>query len=274
MLRATVDELVEQGYTDLSLELIARRAGVNKATLYRRWRGREGLVLDAVEWYGVAHAEVPDTGAFDEDLREWARSICSMLNHPTAGALVLAVFAGDRMATRPLRQRFWQSRLERVRPLVERAIRRGEIPADIDVDEVIRHVGAPLYYRFLVLVEPVTEDAAELAAAVTARAAARRLLSGIPPAGAAHGLASHSCRSPVGWRGWSWFIVPRCSASYLRWRWRCRGGRRRTSGRGGTGTRQHRDHGAPAAADEVGPEVPVARSAIWPSPTGPRHRVG
>jgi len=171
VLRATVDELVEQGYTDLSLELIARRAGVNKATLYRRWRGREGLVLDAVEWYGVAHAEVPDTGAFDEDLREWARSICSMLNHPTAGALVLAVFAGDRTATRPLRQRFWQSRLERVRPLVERAIRRGEIPADTDVDEVIRHVGAPLYYRYLVLVEPVTLDTADLAALVAARAA-------------------------------------------------------------------------------------------------------
>ena len=171
MLRATVAELVDQGYADLSLEAIARRAGVNKATVYRRWRGREGLVLDAVEWYGVAQADVPDTGAFDEDLRRWARSIRSMLVDPTAGALVLAVFAGDRVATRPLRQRFWQSRVALVRPLVERAIRRGEIPADTDVDEVIRHVGAPLYYRFLVLDEPVTEDAADLAAAVTARAA-------------------------------------------------------------------------------------------------------
>ena len=195
MLRATVDELVERGYADLSLEAIARRAGVNKATLYRRWGGREGLVLDAVEWYGVAQAEVPDTGAFDEDLRRWARSIRSMLVDPTAGALVLAVFAGDRVATRPLRQRFWQSRLELVRPLVERAIRRGEIPADTDVDEVIRHVGAPLYYRFLVLVEPVTQDAADLAAAVTARAAREGVFCpAARHAGAAHGLASHSCR--------------------------------------------------------------------------------
>jgi AcrR family transcriptional regulator len=171
VLRATVDELVEQGPAALSLDAVARRAGVNKATVYRRWGGRDGLVLDAVEWYGAAQAEVPDTGEFDEDLRRWARSIQRMLTDPTAGALVRAVFAGDRLATRPLRQRFWQTRLDLVRPLVERAIRRGEIPAGTVVDEVVRHVGAPLYYRYLVLDEPVTRDAADLAAAVTVRAA-------------------------------------------------------------------------------------------------------
>jgi AcrR family transcriptional regulator len=171
VLRATVDEVVERGHLALSIETVARRAGVNKATVYRRWGGRDGVVLDAVEWYGAAQAEVPDTGSFDEDLRLWARSIQRMLAEPTAGALVRAVFAGDRVATRPLRRRFWQTRLELVRPLVERAIQRGEVPGDTDVDEVVRHVGAPLYYRYLVLDEPVTRDAADLAAAVTARAA-------------------------------------------------------------------------------------------------------
>ena len=171
VLRATVDELVERGPIDLSLDAIAHRAGVSKATMYRRWGGRDGLVLDAVEWYGVAQAEVPDTGSFQEDLRRWARSIQRMLGDPIAGALVMAVFAGDRAATRPLRKRFWQSRLEVVRPLVERAIERGEVPGDTDADEVIRNLGAPLYYRYLVLDEPVTEDAADLTAAVTAQAA-------------------------------------------------------------------------------------------------------
>lgn len=180
VLRAAVAELVERGYLALSIEAVARRAGVNKATVYRRWGGRDGLVLDAVEWYGAAQAEVPDTGAFEEDLRLWARSIQRMLGHPTAGALVRAVFTGDRHATRPLRRRFWQTRLELVRPLVERAVHRGEVPGDTDVDEVVRHVGAPLYYRFLVLDEPVTRDAADLAAAVTARAA-REGVFRVPP---------------------------------------------------------------------------------------------
>src|SRR4051812_884670 len=60
-LRATLQELLENGYADSSLEAIARRSGVSRATLYRRWGGRSGLLLDAVEWFGVTQAEVPDT---------------------------------------------------------------------------------------------------------------------------------------------------------------------------------------------------------------------
>jgi len=170
-LRATLQELLEQGYSGANLEVIARRSGVNKATLYRRWGGRDGLILDAVEWFGISQADVPDTGTFDEDLRLWAQSIQAMLTDEAAGALVRAVFAADPDATRPLRRRFWHSRLNLVRPIVERAVARHEIPANTDVEEVIRHLGAPLYYRFLVLDEPVTPEAAELAAVVTGNAA-------------------------------------------------------------------------------------------------------
>jgi AcrR family transcriptional regulator len=170
-LRATLQELLENGYANSSLDAIARRSGVSKATLYRRWGGRSGLLLDAVEWFGVTQAEVPDTGRFDDDLRLWARSVHTLLTDQTTGALVRAVFAGDPLATHPIRQRFWSSRLSLVRPIVDRAISRQEIPAATDVDEVIRHLGAPLYYRFLVLDEPVTSQAADLAAAVTSSAA-------------------------------------------------------------------------------------------------------
>lgn len=171
VLNATLQELRENGYGALSVDAIARRSEVSKATLYRRWGGRDGLVMAAVEWFGVSHAEVPDSGSFDEDLRRWARSVQGLLADPITGALVRAVLAADSRSTHEVRQLFWHSRLERVRPIVERAIAKGEIPADTDTTEVIRHVGAPLYYRLLVLDEPVTADAADLAAAVTAMAA-------------------------------------------------------------------------------------------------------
>ena len=154
------------------MERIADRAGVNKTTLYRRWGSRTGLVVDAVGSYAAAQADVPDTGDIDEDLRRWARSIHTMLTGTVSGALVRAVFsAGDTAELRHLRRRFWLSRVVLVRPLVERAIIRGQLPPGTDTDEVIRHVGAPLYYRLLVLAEPLSVESADLAAAVTATAA-------------------------------------------------------------------------------------------------------
>lgn len=171
VLAATVRELVEHGISAVSLDAIARRAGVSRATVYRRWGSRDLLVMAAVEWFGVAQASVPDTGTFDRDLQQWARSIQRMLADETAAALVMAVFTGDRTVTRPYRQQFWRVRLELVRPLVERAMERQELPSETDTDNVIRHLGAPLYYRFLVLAEPVTERDADIAAAATAAAA-------------------------------------------------------------------------------------------------------
>jgi Tetracyclin repressor-like, C-terminal domain len=67
--------------------------------------------------------------------------------------------------------RFWLMRAALVRPLVDQAVRRGQLPAGTDADEVIRHVGAPLYYRLLVLAEPLSGEAADLAAAVATTAA-------------------------------------------------------------------------------------------------------
>jgi AcrR family transcriptional regulator len=171
-LEATVSALIEHGYDGLTMERIADRAGVNKTTLYRRWGSRTGLVVDAVESYAAAQADVPDTGDIDEDLRRWARSIYTMLTGTVSGALVRAIFsAGDTAELRHLRRRFWLSRVVLVRPLVERAIIRGQLPPGTDTDEVIRHVGAPLYYRLLVLAEPLSVESADLAAAVTATAA-------------------------------------------------------------------------------------------------------
>jgi AcrR family transcriptional regulator len=173
VLEATVAELAAQGYSRLTVDGVAVRAGVNKTTLYRRWGSREALIVDAVETFAAAQAEVPDTGTVDEDLRRWAHSIRATLTGPVSGALVRAVFggAGDSGPVHDLRRRFWITRVALVLPLVTRAVERGELPVGTDAEEVIKHVGAPLYYRMLVLDEPVTPEAADLAAAVTATAA-------------------------------------------------------------------------------------------------------
>ena len=173
VLDATVAELVEHGYGALKVDGVAARAGVNKTTIYRRWGGKDSLIVDAIENFAAAQADVPDSGDIDEDLQLWARSILATLTGPVSGALVRAIFggAGDSPQVRDLRHRFWLIRSTLVRPMVERAVERGELPAGTLAEEVIKHVGAPLYYRLLVLDEPLTPDAARLAAAATAAAA-------------------------------------------------------------------------------------------------------
>jgi AcrR family transcriptional regulator len=173
VLDATIAELAESGYGALTMERIAERAGVNKATLYRRWGDRDTLLVDAVETFAVEQADVPDTGGIDGDLRRWAHSVRTTLSGPVSGALVRAIFsgAGHSPAVSDLRHRFWLTRSALVTPMVERAIARGQLPAGTDATEVVKHLGAPLYYRVLVLDEAVTPAAADLAAAVVVAAA-------------------------------------------------------------------------------------------------------
>ena len=173
VLDATVAELVERGYGGLTIDGVAARAGTTRPTIYRRWGSLDGLLVDAVETFAAGQAEVPDTGDIDEDLRLWARSILKTLTGSVSGALVRALFggAGNSPHVAELRHRFWTTRVTLVRPMIDRAIRRGQLPDGTDVDEVIRHVGAPLYYRLLVLGQPLTPESADLAAEVTATAA-------------------------------------------------------------------------------------------------------
>jgi AcrR family transcriptional regulator len=165
VLEATVAELAAHGYEALTVEQVASRAGVHKTTLYRRWGGKQGLVADAVEAFAAGAVELPDTGTVDEDLRHWARSIVAMLTARESGAVVRALFSTDETPEiRDLRRRFYRTRSALVVPIVERATERGELPPGTDAAEVIKHVGAPLYYRFLVIAEPLTLAAADLAA--------------------------------------------------------------------------------------------------------------
>ena len=178
-LYATVAELAAHGYEELTVERVAARAGVHKTTLYRRWGGRRGLVADAVEAFAAGAVQVPDTGNVQEDLRRWARSIVAMLTARDSAAVVRALFStSETPEIRDLRQRFYRTRSAMVVPIVERAVARGELPAGTDAAEVIRQVGAPLYYRFLVIAEPLTAAVADLAADAALAAARDGVFAG------------------------------------------------------------------------------------------------
>jgi AcrR family transcriptional regulator len=73
ILRAALDELAETGYTGLTMDRVARRAGTNKNAIYRRWPNRAALGLAAYRQLAVADQELPDTGELRGDVLELLR---------------------------------------------------------------------------------------------------------------------------------------------------------------------------------------------------------
>jgi AcrR family transcriptional regulator len=156
-LAATLAELAEGGFAALSLERVARRAGVHKTTLYRRWGTREELVLEAMLERAADRISVPDTGSLREDLLELARTAAANAATPEVAAMARAVAAESPHDSKlaAANRRFWTERLALDAVIVERAIERGEVAAETNAQRVIEAVLGPIHLRLLLTGEAV-----------------------------------------------------------------------------------------------------------------------
>ncbi|MGW6620359.1 TetR/AcrR family transcriptional regulator [Nocardia sp. NPDC055002] len=170
VLDATTDELAERGYQGLSVEAVAARAGVHKTTVYRRWRGPEGLVADALERASQQPWPIPDTGTLTGDLRGLTELLRQGFTDPESGSVATAFIAAGMQhpeAADALRD-FYAARHREAAAIVARAVARGEVAPEVDAAEIIRLAVAPLFHRLFVTHEPVTADQARRAADVAA----------------------------------------------------------------------------------------------------------
>ncbi|MFD8985843.1 TetR/AcrR family transcriptional regulator [Streptomyces sp. NPDC059564] len=170
---ATLAELLDRGYAELTVEGVAQRAGVHKTTLYRRWKDRESLVVDALSEHFATDIPTPDTGAVETDLLALARALVRSMTGPVGRAVQTAMYsdAGRLPEIAEAKRRVFADRFRRAEPVVARAIERGELPADTDPVELIKTLAAPIYFRLLVSADPVEEGAAEQAVRITLAAA-------------------------------------------------------------------------------------------------------
>jgi AcrR family transcriptional regulator len=182
VLAATLTELTDNGYAALTVDNVARRSGVHKTTIYRRWKDRESLVADAVTDLAATKVPFPDTGDIDTDLRTLARSFVAFLNSPTGKAVAAATLsdAGRIPEVADAKRRFFEDRFRRAQPVVCGAIARGELPAATDPAELVRTLVAPIYLRLLVTAEPIDATTADNAAKVALAAARGGALSSDP----------------------------------------------------------------------------------------------
>jgi AcrR family transcriptional regulator len=167
ILAATREALVENGWSKLTMSDVAARAGVAKTTLYRRWPGRNELVVDAVAVL-FDELELPDLGSLSADVESVVRQFGALLERPEAKTALMAVIA-EGTRDDALRQRIRAAIVDRQKRLVvagrRRAEERGELPppadpeaAARDTDLVFDVIAGAVVHRTLVSAEPVDAD--------------------------------------------------------------------------------------------------------------------
>lgn len=173
---------LEQGLAALTIEGVAARAGVGKATIYRRWPSKGALAFDAVLDEYLAAQPVPDTGSFEADLlatiRIWIQAAARRRGGRTLADLIAEV-QSDPILAAAWRDRFVRPLRQTRHQLVERAIARGEIPAGSDPQLLLDLTYGPLYHRYLNGHLPLDDAFAQaLARAVAAAGAAGAAVPG------------------------------------------------------------------------------------------------
>jgi AcrR family transcriptional regulator len=153
ILAAAAELLLDRGLAAVSMDAVAARAGVSKATIYRWWPTKETLALDALytEWAAAQPSEV-DTGSLRGDLLSlltpWAR-VASSRPYGRVIAALLSEAQTDPAYAAEYRQRVVQPRRDRARAILARAVERGEIPPFTKTEVAIDLLYGPLYHRLL-----------------------------------------------------------------------------------------------------------------------------
>jgi AcrR family transcriptional regulator len=151
--RTFFEEWAETGYGGISLERVAKRAGVGKAALYRRWSSKLEMASDLLTHVGLRITETGDLGSLEADLEAVLFAIRRVLRHRTIRRILADLHAqiGREPALAEAIRPLQQARRERAHALVERAVARGELEDSVDRETIADLVAAPLYWRLVVV---------------------------------------------------------------------------------------------------------------------------
>ena len=164
ILQAAADLLLDQGGGHVSMDAVAERAGVSKATIYRWWPSKERLALEALLEWASAGSPPRDTGSLRGDLlalvRPWVRDIRGRQFGRVIARLVSEAQSDPALAA-DYDRHYLEPRREPMQAAFARAIDRGEARADLDPDVALDLVYGPLYHRLLQRHVPLTDRFAQ-----------------------------------------------------------------------------------------------------------------
>ncbi|QGY40392.1 TetR family transcriptional regulator [Pseudodesulfovibrio cashew] len=153
ILTATIELLEQKGYVSLTIEGIAARAGVGKQTIYRWWPSKAALVIEAYGERLNQRTPAPDTGSVRNDLEVLLTKVFSAISEAPSPCAMIGLMAEaqtDNAIAEQFYSGFIRGRRERVREILERGIRRGEIHPSTDTDVAVDALFGPLWYRMMV----------------------------------------------------------------------------------------------------------------------------
>lgn len=157
ILTASIALIREVGYDAVTMDGVAARAGVGKATLYRRWKTKEALVCEALERI-MRSLPTPDTGTTRGDLLALMKDQESLYADPATGGLlsgmVAAMNRNERIAE-VVRGTFVAARQAAMEEVLRRGVRRGDLRRGTDLELALDLLNGPLFYRFLFTGKPV-----------------------------------------------------------------------------------------------------------------------
>lgn len=154
ILRSTLEFLEGggHGFSDLTIEYVAARAGVGKATVYRWWPTKAALVADAFASSVSEHLHFPDTGSLTQDISQQMRQLVKIFRSRRGHVVSAILGAGqsDRLLLTAFRERFVMPRRKEAVETLRRGIIRGELPEDADLGHILDALYGPIYMRFVI----------------------------------------------------------------------------------------------------------------------------
>jgi AcrR family transcriptional regulator len=167
ILEATREILAKEGVQGLTIEGVAARSGVAKTTIYRRWRSKHELALAVliamVEQQVQSSHDLGDTRA---ELIAFVNRAIKILNSTLMGRVMpglVSDFAADPELAKAFRERVVTRRVGELNRILERAIDRGSIRRDADIEIANELLFGPVYYRLFLSGKPLNKDFAERA---------------------------------------------------------------------------------------------------------------
>lgn len=157
ILKATIDILAESGFDGMTMDMVAARAKAGKATMYRRWSSKVDLVRDALAWKNRNHLELdhlPDTGTLRGDLLAVLKPLsieeveCKLRIVAGLGSFLQQEFTGEGKFG------IFEPWITVNRELMHRAVSRGEIPAQADIEMACQVIASMVSLRILIQHKP------------------------------------------------------------------------------------------------------------------------